>query len=377
MATKVTYSLSARLGGGGIGDTAFQAVKGIYNAGYLNRLFISSNAQSVIPSQLIRAWGFTGRALKYLAAKDSSGLINYLENLLFDAWVNTQLPDTSNIFHGWNGTCLWTLRRAKQQGMRTVVERASSHPATFKQLLQEEYQRWGLNSKLPTWNYQRVIRELEEADYITIPSQFVQDSMVAAGIPVEKLINIPFGVDLSRFAACSEPSAHPFRVIYVGRVSVPKGIPYLLEAWRQLKWQAAELWLVGVVTGDLSPLLNRWANLPGLRLLGHLSNIAQLLSQSDLFVFPSIQEGSALAVYEAMAAGLPVITTPNAGSIVRDGQEGFITPIRDVEALCTHMQRLYEDAELRAYLSQAARKRAEDFSWDHYRQQLINYYEQI
>jgi glycosyltransferase involved in cell wall biosynthesis len=370
---KVVYSINAKFGGPGVGNTAYHAVSGIYRADSLERLFVSSNTQHRVPLSKIRQWGILGRGIKYLSAKEPSGLLDHLGNVLFDAWVAAQL-DRGDVFHGWNGLSLRSLRAAKRRGMVTVVERASAHPATYVKLLREEYARWGIPFRFPMWNYQRMLDEFERCDHITVPSKFALDSMVAHGVPGHKLIEIPFGVDLVRFSP--KPSSHPFRVIFVGRISIAKGVPYLLEAWRQLHWGETELWLVGNITADFAAIHDRWAALSGVRFIDHTDSIAGLYRQCDLLAFPSIQEGSALVTYEAMACGLPVITTPNAGSIVRDGQEGFIVPIRDVDALYDRMERMRDDT-LRKRMGQQARLRVEEFSWDRYGDRLVEAYPRI
>lgn len=370
---KVVYSICARFGGSGIGYTAYHAAYGIYRAGMLTRLFASSNAQEDIPTHLIRHWGIVGRGVKYWGAREPTGLLYHIESILFDLWTAVCLP-RCDLFHGWNGMCLYTLRRARRLGAITVVERASSHPKTFLRLLREEYARWNVPLKVPTWNYRRLIRELEEADYVTIPSPFVRDSMLETGTPPEKLIEIPFGVDLNRFHPVQNGSIHPFRVAFAGQVSLRKGVPYLMEAWRRLGWKESELWVIGAITADVRHIVLRWQALPGVHLIPHSGHLETLISQCDVFVFPTIEEGSALVTYEALACGLPVITTPNAGSVVRDGQEGFLVPIRDVDALCDRMQRLRDDVALRNAMSRAALERARAFPWTLYQERLVAAY---
>jgi glycosyltransferase involved in cell wall biosynthesis len=92
------------------------------------------------------------------------------------------------------------------------------------------------------------------------------------------------------------------------------------------------------------------------------------MASADVFVFPSLFEGSAVVTYEAMACGLPSVVTPNAGSVARDGVEGFEVPARDVSQLAERMARLGNDPELRARMSAAARRRAEAFDWPRYHQ---------
>src|SRR3989441_8298497 len=107
----------------------------------------------------------------------------------------------------------------------------------------------------------------------------------------------------------------------------------------------------------------------------HIPNVPRAevhhwFERADVFVYPSLHEGSALAIYEALACGLPIITTPNSGSMVQDGIQGYVVPIRDVERLKEKILLLYENRELRQEMSRRARLRAEEFTWAAYRQRL-------
>ena len=93
-----------------------------------------------------------------------------------------------------------------------------------------------------------------------------------------------------------------------------------------------------------------------------------------MFVLPSITEGSAKTTYEAMAAGLPVITTLNAGSVVRDGVDGFIVPIRDPDAIKERLLLLYENREMGRAMGKSGQDRVAMFSWETYENRLISIY---
>jgi len=92
---------------------------------------------------------------------------------------------------------------------------------------------------------------------------------------------------------------------------------------------------------------------------------------ADVFLLPTLCEGSATVCYEALAAGLPVITTPNAGSVVRDGLDGFVVPIRDPEAIAEKLEILARDRELLWWMSNKARERAREFTVEKYGERLI------
>jgi glycosyltransferase involved in cell wall biosynthesis len=96
-----------------------------------------------------------------------------------------------------------------------------------------------------------------------------------------------------------------------------------------------------------------------------------IYQHGDVLVLPTLYEGSALVVNEAMASGLPVITTPNAGSAVQDGVEGFIIPIRDADALISRIEALYEDPKLRAEMGHRARRKALEQTWAEYRKGVL------
>lgn len=367
---KVIYAIGAKFAGGGIGTTAYHAVRGLHRHGLLHRLLCGSFRPTEIPHERIRAMGLPSRALRKLATFDASGWLWYFQSSLFDAWASRHL-ELADLFHVWNSNGLASLRRAKEMGMVTVVKRASAHPLCQARLLKEEYARWGMSFRIPRAGLRRSVAELEEADYVLIPSNFVRHSFLEEGFPEDRLLQVPFGADTSRFHLAGSQVDHPFRVLFVGQIGIRKGIPYLLEAWRQLGWRDAELWLVGRIETGYRSMLTRWDGLPGVRLAGYAPDPVSLYQQADVFAFPTIEEGSALVTYEALACGLPVVTTPNAGSVVRDGIEGFIVPIRGVDALADRLDRLRTDERLRRKMGRAARIRGGEFKWEQYGECLV------
>lgn len=371
------YSINARLGSPGIGRIAWQAIQGLYSANLLQKLFVSSVAQPIPEIAAVHQWHRIGRGLKYLGAKDPTGLIYHLEGLIFDRWVATHMKP-SGIFHGWSGATLQSQRRAHQLGLRTVVERASTHPRSQQSLLFAEHASQGVTVHWPGWNLTRLETELAEADFITVPSPFARESLVSNGISADRLIEIPFGVDTAHFIpAPFRGNPHPFRLIFVGQLTIRKGILRLLEVWQRLNWKDAELWLVGAVAPDFQPLQKRYLHLAGVRWIPYTTNLVLLFHQADVFIFLSVEEGSALVTYEALACGLPLVTTPNAGAVARDGVEGFLIQPYDIGYACERLEQLRASSELRRTMAQAARARAEAFTWDLYRDRLVMAYRGI
>ncbi|HLF91284.1 MAG TPA: glycosyltransferase family 4 protein [Anaerolineales bacterium] len=362
MNLRVIYSNGARIAGGGIGNTSYHAVLGLHRHDMLVRLICGSYNPTEIPADRIRSLGWVSRFFRKLAAFDERNWLDHAYRLLYDHWATRQLTG-SDVFHAWSGYCLQTLKQARSRGMVTVLDRAIAHPVSLNELLQAEFAQWGLLYHWPL-TAQRITKEIETADYVLIPSDFVRETFTAQGIPAKKLIQVPFGVDTRRFTPAPRRE-EPFRALFVGQISVRKGVPALLEAWQKLGWQDAELWFAGQRKLN-EAFFTPYRAMKGVQFLGHIWDIVRVFQQADVFVFPSIAEGSALVTYEAMACGLPVITTFNAGSVVRDGEEGFIIPIRDAEAVANRLDQLRRDEKLRLRMGAAARARAEKFTWERY-----------
>ncbi len=367
---KVIYSLGARFAGGGIGTTAYHAARGLYRHGMLHRLIVGSYRPTEIPRGKIRSQGMISRVMRKAATFDNSGWLWYLHSVLYDIWGSAQL-EPADVLVVWGNYALRTMQRAKKLGMITVLVRASTHPRYQAQLLAEEYVRWGLKYKINNASLQRAIKETNLADYTLIPSDFVRHSFLEEGYPEEKLIQVPFGVDTERFRPPERNAPHPFKVLFVGQVSIRKGVPYLLEAWQRLGWDDAELWLLGVPERAARRVWNAYHSLLKVKWLGYRDPLPYYQS-ADVFVFPSIEEGSALVTYEAMACGLPVITTPNSGSVVRDGINGFLIPIRDSPALAAALRKYRSAPSLRESMGNAALKRVRRYTWERHGDNLSN-----
>lgn len=367
---QIVYSIGARFAGGGIGNIAYRAAQGLYQYHLLSCLLCGSYRDTEIPAEKIRSLGLPSRGLRKLAVYDPTYRLNYYHNVLYDHWAARQL-EQCDLFHGWNGFCLNSLQKAKKLGAVTVVERASAHNLRQRAILEEEYGRWGRTFPWPQASLERSLKEYEWADYILVPSQFAYDSFLEQGFAPERLLLIPFGVDTERFRPAEKSKGkRPFRVLFVGQINLRKGTVYLLQAWQQLGWTDAELYLVGRTEQRSASIFQPWRNLPGVHWLGYVSEPVRMYQEADVFVFPSLEEGSALVTYEAMACGLPIITTSHAGSVARDDREGFIVPIRDADALAERLETLRNDTNLRQKMGQAARQRTVKFTWKTYQENL-------
>jgi glycosyltransferase involved in cell wall biosynthesis/O-antigen/teichoic acid export membrane protein len=288
----------------------------------------------------------------------------------FGRWVSRQLEGIRLVdaLSSWGVECATAIHR---QGGRYVCSRGSTHILFQHEILEEEYARWssGRPQGFFDWRIERELNEYAMADAIAVPSRFVLRSFLERGVPPEKLHLCPYGVDLSRY------SRHPrqddvFRILFVGSVSVRKGIGYLLEAVRPLaRRRRVELWLVGAVSRDAAPLLARNADLFEHRGFVPPEKLAQTYSQGSVLVLPSVEEGLARVQAQAMACGVPVIATPNTGSedLFTDGVEGFIVPVRDARAIRDRIEWLLEHPAERERMGFASEQRVKSRSgWEAY-----------
>ena len=301
---------------------------------------------------------------------------------LFDRWVAGQL-ELCDVVFGMSSGCLHAFRTARGRfNALTDCHRGNTHIEYQSRLLASESEYHGVPAeRVDQRLIDKELQEYAEADLITVSSTFAYQSFVEQDVPAEKIVINTEGVNLSRFQPVAKED-NIFRVLYVGQLSLRKGIPYLLEAFADLRVPRFELVLVGQITDRrVRPFLAKYEG--GFRYLGPVANagLAYYYSQASVFVLPSIEDGFGLVIAEAMACGLPVVATTNTGApdLITDGVEGFIVPIRDPLSLREKVLRLYKDRVLRQQMSAAALRRAEGLGgWKSYAdRQLLVYRERL
>jgi glycosyltransferase involved in cell wall biosynthesis len=301
----------------------------------------------------------------------------------FGQWVARQLGG-EDIVTTWGLSALPIIKRAHELGMITIVERGSSHATFQRDILIEEYEKWGqptraLRRSFSAKRMEQELLEYELADYVSIPSSFAERTFLQNGISKDKLITVPYGVSLTEFKPL--PKWDPaFRVVYAGGMTLRKGVHYLLQAFHELKLPEAELWLLGGDSPEIKPFFKRYEG--SFQHLGQVSqaNLYQYYSQGSVFVMNSIEDGFGLVVPQAMACGLPVICSVNAGAsdLVDEYQNGFCVPIRDVEALKEKILFLYEHPDICQAMGQRAREKIKSgYAWDDYGEKIHQAYQGV
>ena len=287
----------------------------------------------------------------------------------FDIWMANKVEDC-DVVHCLSGTGLQTHQRARERhGALTVCDRGSTHILYQQNLLAEEFDRQGIRFRGTDKRLiERELAEYELCDLIFVPSETTYRSFIEHGVPARKLRKNPYGTELDVFRPL-EKTDNVFRVIYVGALTIRKGIAYLLEAVAELHLPNFEVWLIGPQAPETRAITARFSE--KFRYLGVVDRheLHRYYSQGSVFVMPSIEEGLALVQGQAMACGLPVIATTNTGAedLLTDGVEGFIVPIRDPPAIREKLLRLYRDPDLREEMSRAALRRVRAMGgWNDY-----------
>ena len=286
----------------------------------------------------------------------------------------------ANIFIGFAGVSLEAIRIAKSKGMITILERGSSHRAFQKRILENEYRLTNIVSVDDFTNrekvFQREIQEYEEADFISIPSNFVKRTFIEQGIDEHKLIVNAYGVSLKEMHQV-ERTDKKFRIIFAGSGCLRKGYHYLLQAVSELNFDDLEVWHLGTLRPEMKKYMNKYQSKNWI-LKGHIkqTELYKYYSQGSVFILPSIEEGFAMVQFQAMACGLPLICTTNTGGedlISKNGEEGFVIPIRDVEALKDKITVLYKNPDICKEMGVKAKKRIQSgFTWDDYGKRYID-----
>ncbi|MHB8837723.1 MAG: glycosyltransferase family 4 protein [Gemmatimonadaceae bacterium] len=240
-------------------------------------------------------------------------------------------------------------------------------------MLEDEHLRWGLIPEERFWERSGFSvekmefneMEYELADVIIAGSSFVSGTLGAAGVRAERIAVAPYGAPTRGFHPSHRrrASGEPMQVAFVGSNGLLKGLLYAIAAVERLGDRAVHLHVFG--EPRLPTQLLRSSSVVTYH--GHLSRpeLIVAVGKCHALLLPSLWEGSSLAVYEGLALGLPAIVTPNTGSVVTNGADGFVVPIRSAEAIADSLETL-RDEELRMEMSESAVRTSMAYTWSRY-----------
>jgi len=269
---------------------------------------------------------------------------------------------------------------ARDLGLKRVYDLPIAYWETSQRLLREEAQRY------PDWEptlgatrdsegkLSCKTRELALAELVICPSRFVLESLPAEVRAKKHCLVAPFGSPVAKSNERSTTrSAGPLRVLFVGALTQRKGLADLFAAMKMIDSAAVELVVMGSTLRSLSWYRDQFPDFTYEPPRPH-REVLRLMHSCDIFVLPSIVEGRALAQQEAMACGLPLIATRNAGAddLIGEGVTGFLVPIRSPEAIAEKINWCAANRSLISGMGIAAKQRAGELSWRAYGETIVS-----
>jgi glycosyltransferase involved in cell wall biosynthesis len=283
--------------------------------------------------------------------------------------------DGASGVYTFNSAGLELLRHAWGRGLLRVMEQTSAPAEVEDELLAAEH------SAFPGWESApgadrhraefaaRERAEWECSDLILCGSEFVREGIAKCGGPIDRCAVVPYGVDCVAPPNEKRERGSRLRVLIAGGVRLQKGAHYVLEAARALSGLAEFRWCGGVaVLPEAASQLKEHVELRG---AVPRTSMSEHYAWGDVLLFPSVCDGFGAVILEALASGLPVITTRNTGIVVRDGIDGFVVPIRDGEAIARKLELLARDRERLAWMSANATARSREFTVEKYGERLV------
>lgn len=379
---RVLYSFPHKLGADRICYTAWQQVTGLAAAGADLLVFPGVLHKSVPANVKVRptlAWGKARISYKLLGTMRACALHDYIVSRRIE-----KLVGQIDIIHTWPLGALRTLKTAARLGIPTFLERPNAHTRFAYEVVQKECDRLGV--ALPpnhehAYKADVLAREEEEyqlADRILCPSEFVMKTFIDRGFPQKKLAQHQYGFD--EHVYYPDPSAQSdgrlgLVMLYVGGCAPRKGLHYALEAWLQSPAHREGTFLIagGFVSGYAEKLSSMLSH-PSVQVLGHRRDVPDLMRKSDIFVLPTIEEGSALATYEARASGCVLLVSDAAGAVCKNMENALVHRVGDIRTLSQQITLLHDDRTLLQRLRTASLSTAHEITWKAAGVKLIHVY---
>ncbi len=336
--------------------------------------------QPELPSKKVISFNTQSLLLEtrqYLKAKSTSGDVPHFLKVgarfakdVAKAMSKLELDPARDIHLAFSTGALESLQYAKSRGVLAVLDQLDPGRVD-EEMVAEETARWpgwgASDPKVPEAYWERHRQEWAAADLIIVNSNFSRQSIHKQGVPLEKLAVVPLAYENETPAvarAVRDPHA-PLNVLWLGQITLRKGLPYLFEAARLLKDANVRFTVAGRIVVTEMGLKTAP---PNVEVVGRVTRerAVELYRSADVFVLPTISDGFAITQLEAMSYGLPVITTPNCGDVVTPGEDGYIVPIRDPQKLAEAIATLVADRDLLERMSAKALAKSSTFTLSRY-----------
>jgi glycosyltransferase involved in cell wall biosynthesis len=364
------YSFPLRLGADRICYTAWQQLNGLAAAGADLSVYAASVGRPVPPEVRV------SQTLAIGSMRVPYRLVGTMRAMaLHDRFVAQRIEKNAgsiDIIHAWSLGSTKTLETAARLGIPTVLERPNANTRFAMQVVQQECERMGIT--LPpdhehAYNSEKLRIEEKEYDLayrLLCPTEFVVKTFLDKGYAREKLIRHFYGFDEKVYRPSDSPreQRRGLRMLFVGVCAVRKGVHYALEAWlRSPASQDGEFLIAGEFLPSYAEKLKNLLSHPSVRVLGHRTDVPELMRSSDMLVLPSIEEGFGLVITEAMGSGCVPLASEACTELCRHMETGLMHAVGDMDALTRHITMLHEDRGLLERLRAAGLRMAPEITW--------------
>ena len=369
---RVLYSFPYRIGAGRICLTAWQQVEWTSKAGADLTVSCASIARPLsIKGTLMStmAWGTIRMPIRLMGREKSLAW----HDRMTARWLDRN-HSRIDLVHAWPGASLHTMRVAKKYGIVTVLERPNAHTEYAYEAAEEEARRCGIS--LPPWHdhayHQETLDreriEYSECDFLLCPSDFVARTFIERGIQADKLLRHRYGYDKTRFypeeRSLKAAESTMLTVLYAGACEPRKGLHFLLEAWfKSDAKETCKLRICGEFVSGYAESLQKQLKNPSVEVLGHRNDLPELMRAADLFVLPSVEEGSALVTYEAMACGCVLLVSDATGAPCDHLKTGLVHRCGNTSELASHLDAMIGDREALNNMRHSGIQASSDLTW--------------
>ena len=310
---------------------------------------------------------------------------NYKNAQYFDKWVSKKIDklDNCKIFIGWSSMSLESIQVAKSKGMLTILERGSTHISFQNDILKTEYSKFNKNFSIDNRIIDKELKEYEQVDFISIPSNFVKETFVKQGISQNKLFVNNYGVSKYFKIDNYYTRNSKFTILYLGTISIRKGLFYFFEALLKLNININnfEVLFIGAIDDEMKPIINKYFQ-SNWKFIGHVNHyeLSNWIKKCDIAIQPSIEEGLSMVIPQILSCGIPVIATTNTGGgeFIIDGFNGYIIPICNPLIIREKINLLYYDRKLLNDIKlNLINSSMNGLQWDEYGDRYINFLNKI
>ena len=304
----------------------------------------------------------------FLLAKAKPKQFQKLYDWAFETWVihNLKGMDCIHVLQDYEYN---VIRTAKKRNVKIVYEQITAY--YMERYFDDNDEKEDLKQR----------ENLQAVDYILTASDFVKNSIlgIKENKNIEKKITvIPYGANTQQFSYKERiyEADRELQLLVVASISKRKGMNYLLDAMEKLQNQPVKLSVIGVPVNGEEEILNRMQSMNNVEYVGRVPHeqIHSYFENNEVFILPSLAEGSSLSVYEALASGMPCVVTKNTGSVITDSVDGFIIEVKSAESIVAAIRKFIEKPELVHEMSLSARNTINKYTWEKYEKKISDFY---